>query len=137
MEWPTPNDGAKSATWIHVGEEGDHAQPCHTRIRMLLVAFSLLNQASAQQPGDVQSNSVIVCEHSEFLGHCETFTLEPGKRHVLVPNPFALKGKISSIAVGYDLETWVFTGVYFSGTSAVIDRTKETLEVHLDGRVGV
>ena len=93
-----------------------------------LALISNVAGVSAQQPAIVPPNSVIACDGTEYMGRCETFTLEPAMRHVLVPNSASLTGKISSIAVGENLEIWVFTGLYFSGPSTVISRNTGSFE---------
>lgn len=95
---------------------------------LVLVVITTCLPLGAQQPGGAPSNSVIACDATEFMGSCETFDLQPGYRHVLVPNPAGLKGKISSIAVGDQVEVWAFSGPRFTGHSVVIDRNLGTFE---------
>lgn len=93
-----------------------------------VAALALLATTSAaQQPAGLASNAVTVCEHRDYIGHCETHVLGPGMRHVLVPNPSAVKKTISSIAVGTDVRVWVFASEYYTGPSNVISVSRPAL----------
>jgi hypothetical protein len=95
---------------------------------LTLMVITACSPLWAQQPGEVPSNSVIACDSTEYMGHCETFALQSGRRHLLVPNPAGLQAKISSIAVGDQVEVWAFSGPWFTGPSVVIDRNLGSFE---------
>jgi hypothetical protein len=82
----------------------------------------------AQQTGQVPANSVILCEKPDFVAPCVQVDWDPATRHKLVRQTSSLNFEVSSIAVGKNVEVWVFSSTDFFGTSAVIKRNRNTLK---------
>jgi hypothetical protein len=100
----------------------------HNLVFLTLAALAAgLAPAPIRAQQSIPPDSVILCEHPNFAGYCEQHTLEPGMRHLLVRWPDKLRKKVSSIAVGYEVNVWVFEEVEFCGTNAVIANSVASL----------
>jgi hypothetical protein len=95
-------------------------------------AVILATGASAEQP--VDSLSVVLCEHANFVGPCQTYTVEGWMRHKLVPSLGGFNDRASSIRVGSQVSVSVFEHTNYAGSSVEI--TADHLNLHDLGQLG-
>ena len=97
-------------------------------IAVCLTMIAPTSHLPAQQATQVPANAVILCENPDFVPPCVQVDWDPATRHKLVRQSSTLGFEISSIAVGKDVEVWVFCQTNYFGTSAVIKTNRSTLK---------
>jgi hypothetical protein len=98
------------------------------RISIIALVAVLASPLASAQP-QVAPNEVRLCEHPDYLGHCESFFLEPHMRQRLERrlSP-ALANKVSSIAVGSGVVAVGIVGYDFNGIPRTYGRNESDLK---------
>jgi hypothetical protein len=98
------------------------------RTTITVLVAALASGVASAQPA-VAPNEVRLCEHPNYLGHCESFFLEPFMRQKLVRRlPPALANKTSSIAVGSEVVAVGIRGYDFNGVPRTFGRSESDLK---------
>jgi hypothetical protein len=84
--------------------------------------------ATAQPP--INPNSVVLCEHVDYIGKCNTFTLKPDMRYLLTPTLGKMNDKTSSILVGANVTAHVFEHSNYAGFSTAFDSNQSKLSAN-------